>query len=71
LPLVGGEDVIHDWNYMLGSIGWLEHDATLGGIIRALGFITYVVALGASLQNAIGARPLVLTSPTETPGPNR
>jgi hypothetical protein len=49
LPLVGGEDVIHDWNYMLTAAGWLEYDNVLAGGLRGLGFLVYVSALGASI----------------------
>lgn len=33
LPLLGGSDSIHDWNYMLDHLGWLSHTA---GIAKAL-----------------------------------
>jgi hypothetical protein len=49
LPLVGGEDVIHDWNYMLGAAGWLEYDNVLASALRGIGFLVYVSAVSASL----------------------
>ena len=36
LPLLGGEHVIHDWNYLLGRLGLLEGDRFLAGMITLL-----------------------------------
>ena len=53
LPLVslGGGDVIHDWNYLLGSVHLLPHDAEIAGLVRAAAFVALAssVALGAWL----------------------
>lgn len=41
LPLVspfGGEDIIHDWHYMLGTLGLLPLDGTLAFLTRVLAF---------------------------------
>jgi hypothetical protein len=41
LPLVsvgGGEDSIHDWNYMLSGLGLLRHDHAVGTLAYLLGF---------------------------------
>ena len=36
LPLVSlGPDPIHDWNWMLGRLGWLSADRALAGLLRA------------------------------------
>lgn len=40
-----GEGSIHDWNYLLGRLGWLGHDLQIAGLVRAAG----VVTLGLSL----------------------
>ena len=45
LPLLGGNDTIHDWNYMLNELGWLWHTGKIAGIIRALGTMTIIFAL--------------------------
>jgi hypothetical protein len=45
LPLLGGQDSIHDWNYMLGVLGLLKSTAQIAGGIRLLG--TLVIALAA------------------------
>jgi len=40
LPLLGGEHVIHDWNYLLGKLGLLEWDRFLAGMITLLAVLT-------------------------------
>jgi hypothetical protein len=37
LPLLGGEDSIHDWNYMLDRLGMLQSTRVIGGLIRLCG----------------------------------
>ncbi len=49
LPLLGGRtgaDVEgHDWEWILGHVGWLQHDRTLASAAHALGSIVMVAAL--------------------------
>jgi hypothetical protein len=48
LPLVtpfGGEEIIHDWNYLLGKLGLLHSDASLGGFVRVLAILNMVIGL--------------------------
>jgi hypothetical protein len=45
LPLLGGEDSMHDWNYLLSSLNLLPATARIAGAIRLLG--TIVIALAA------------------------
>jgi len=45
LPLIGGEDSVHDWNYLLTSLNLLPATAKIAGAIRLLG--TLVIALAA------------------------
>lgn len=35
----------HDWNNILGELGWLQHDHTIGGAFYWLGTLTITVAL--------------------------
>lgn len=45
LPLltVGDADyVIHDWNYLFGKLGVLEHDIQIAGIVRTIGWVGMV-----------------------------
>jgi hypothetical protein len=45
LPLLGGQDSLHDWNYLLDSLGLLGSTGKVAGAIRLLG--TVVIALAA------------------------
>jgi hypothetical protein len=45
LPLLGGQDSVHDWNYLLSSLNMLPETAKVAGVIRLLG--TVVIALAA------------------------
>ncbi|MGH9714290.1 MAG: hypothetical protein ACRD5M_13415 [Candidatus Acidiferrales bacterium] len=42
LPLLSvgsGEDVIHDWHYLFGALGVLDHDIQIASIARTVGWI--------------------------------
>jgi hypothetical protein len=42
LPLLtvgDGDDVIHDWNYLFGRLGVLEHDTQIAHLVRAAGWL--------------------------------
>lgn len=48
LPLVsigGGEDTIHDWNYLLSKFGLLRWDQTVGNIAYILGLLTIAASV--------------------------
>ena len=42
LPLVGGG--IHDWNWMLSRLGWLDYTKSIAGMIRLVGTFTIFIA---------------------------
>lgn len=44
LPLLGGSDTLHDWNYLLSSTGLLQHTAAIAGGIRLLGTLVIIAA---------------------------
>jgi hypothetical protein len=52
LPLLGGQDSLHDWNYLLGSLNLLSATAKIAGGIRLLGTIVIVVAAIGSIRFA-------------------
>lgn len=52
LPLLGGEDSMHDWNYMLTSLNLLQATAKIAGVIRLLGTIVIVLASVGSFKLA-------------------
>jgi len=42
LPLLtigDGDDVIHDWNYLFGKLGLLQHDTQIAGTVRIAGWL--------------------------------
>jgi hypothetical protein len=52
LPLVsigGGEDAIHDWNYLLSAFGLLRYDQTIGSLVHALGLLVMIASVLAGL----------------------
>jgi hypothetical protein len=42
LPLVGGGE--HDWAYLLGELGLLEHDHIIGQLVRVAGVLIFAYA---------------------------
>lgn len=44
LPLLGGSDTVHDWNYLLSSMGVLPYTAEIAGAIRLLGTLVIIAA---------------------------
>jgi hypothetical protein len=45
LPLLGGNRVYHDWNWLLSETGLLEYDYAVGYFFFGLGAIMFIVAL--------------------------
>ena len=45
LPLLGGNSVYHDWNYLLGEINMLEYDQEIGYIIYGIGVLIFLIAV--------------------------
>jgi hypothetical protein len=52
LPLLGGQDSVHDWNYLLGSLNLLPATAKIAGAIRLVGTIIIVLAAFGSFRFA-------------------
>ena len=44
LPLLGGESVIHDWNFILSTIGILDKSALLANVFLIIGYTILVVS---------------------------
>jgi len=65
LPLFGAGDRIHDWNWMLGTLGWLGATPVIAGGFRLLGTGIILAAFLAGLY-ASGV-PLTWTSPGASP----
>lgn len=49
LPLIGGEDVIHDWNYLLTHTNTLSHAQGIGLGIKSAGLLIIIVAVVIAL----------------------
>jgi hypothetical protein len=53
LVTVGDSDfVIHDWNYLLSSVGLLNHDTQIAAVVRALGWIGMFAVVAWLLRRA-------------------
>jgi len=44
LPLLGGERVYHDWNYLLAEINMLEYDQTFGAVFYGAGIFFFILS---------------------------
>ena len=53
LPLVGGG--IHDWNWMLERLGWLDYTKSIAGMIRLVGTFTIFIAAILSIYFAFNS----------------
>jgi len=45
LPLLGGNKVYHDWNYLLQTTGLIEYDKLVGNVFYGFGIIMFLTAL--------------------------
>lgn len=52
LPLLGGEDTIHDWNHLLGSTGLLSSTYKIAAALRLAGTLAILAAFFFSLKHA-------------------
>jgi hypothetical protein len=57
LPLLGGQDSIHDWNYLLTSLNLLSKTAQVAGAIRLLGTLTIILAAFGAYWFAAKKKP--------------
>jgi hypothetical protein len=46
LPLLGGDGTIHDWNWLLESLGWLRYTSVIAGLLYGSGVVIYLAAIG-------------------------
>lgn len=51
LPLVGGG--IHDWNWMLTTLGMLDYTKPIAAVIRIAGTLVIIAAAGTSIYYAM------------------
>ena len=55
LPLLGGQDSVHDWNYLLTALNLLPATAKVAGAIRLLGTLTIIMAAAGAYQFSVKA----------------
>jgi hypothetical protein len=68
LPLVGlSDDPIHDWHYLLDSVGLLSLDTTLAFLLRVVAFATWATSLAFALWLL---RQMQAPRPAPQPGRN-
>ena len=54
LPLLGGDNSIHDWNYLLGATNTLNSDTLIAGIVHVLGALFYALSVAGGVWFAKG-----------------
>jgi len=52
LPLLGGPDTIHDWNYLLSNLNLLGQTAPIAGAIRLFGTALIILAVCGGIKFA-------------------
>ena len=55
LPLLGGENVIHDWWFVLVNWDLLPYDRAIGRAFHAAGFLLFTMAIGTGIAFASDA----------------
>jgi len=45
LPLLGGNNVYHDWHYLLGEIGLLDYSSEVGCFFVGLAILVFIILL--------------------------
>lgn len=59
LPLLtvgDSDDVIHDWNYLFGKFGLLDHDTQIARVVRVIGWIGMVATVAWMIWRSLRAR---------------
>lgn len=49
LPLLGGSDSIHDWNWIFNQAGMMDSAETISGIVLTLGIVSCCGAVGTAV----------------------
>jgi len=53
LPLLGGEDTVHDWHWLLNKMHLLVWDQTIGNLVYALGCIALLVCIAGGVYYSL------------------
>ena len=65
LPLLGGENAVHDWWYLLTEWDLLARDLAIARGVRALATLAWIVSVGGALtcaRDSLGASDAALAS---------
>jgi hypothetical protein len=68
LPLISvghSDDVIHDWNYLFGKLGWLAHDKQIAHVVHFLGWMGMLAIVGWMIWQSLAS-----TEPGDAPSPS-
>ncbi len=60
LPLLtvgDSDDVIHDWNYLFGRLGVLDHDTQIAHAVRVIGWIGMIATVAWMVWRGLQSRP--------------
>jgi hypothetical protein len=60
LPLLtvgDSDDVIHDWAYLFGKLGVLEHDTQIAQVVRVLGWLGMIGMLAWFVLRSVKTKP--------------
>jgi hypothetical protein len=52
-----GEDVMHDWFVIFSSLGVLERDTTIAAVVRVVGWVGMLAAVGWLVYRARSSKP--------------
>ncbi|MCC6770415.1 MAG: hypothetical protein IT360_04305 [Gemmatimonadaceae bacterium] len=52
LPLLGGDDTVHDWWFLLTEWDLLPHDTTIGRVVWLCGAVAWILSAGGALAFA-------------------
>lgn len=50
------DDVIHDWNYLFGKFGVLDHDTQIAHVVRVLGWLGMIATVGWMVWRSVQSR---------------
>ena len=62
LPLLGGDGVIHDWNYILSSINLLRFYNSIANVVKAIGIFSIIIGILGGLMNVFGKKVDTVTN---------
>jgi hypothetical protein len=68
LPLLGGENVIHDWWYLLTEWDMLSQNLAIAGWVRVAGALSFIIAVVGAATSARQVAPVKVALNRPVPG---